>query len=272
MSNLQQRILTGIAGALIIGFGLLYNQYTYLATNFGVALIGLDEFYRLCKLAGYRVNYWLAMSMAVVLNTASYLAMTQEMNPVLFSVGFPLVLLMFLDKLLDKEERDPMMSLGLTFLGLIYVVLPFAMVHGVAIHAGQAELLGIIMLIWGNDIGAYFAGRYLGKRKLFERISPNKTWEGYWGGALVALAASFAWPYLFDDLNATQWIVMGIMVPPVATIGDLVESMIKRSLKVKDSGGFMPGHGGILDRLDSLLFVFPVATALVLIWFTLKWL
>jgi phosphatidate cytidylyltransferase len=265
LSNLQQRLLSGFLGAFLIIFGILYAEWSYLIVNIGISLLALREFYNLCRTAGYKVSYWLGLFLGLALNSTTYIVLEKQVNPLLFSVGFPTVLVIFVDKLFDKDEKDPMMSLGLTFLGIIYVMLPFCLVHGVATYAGRPVLLGIILLVWANDIGAYFAGKHFGKNKLFERISPNKTWEGTTGGALLVLICGLIWNKLFPDLNTGLWLLLGLIIVPVATIGDLVESMIKRSLKLKDSGDFLPGHGGLLDRIDSLLFVFPFATTIILI-------
>lgn len=271
LSNLQQRIITGLIGAAIIGGGLLYAEWSYLIINLGISLIGLSEFYQLCKKAGYKVSLEMGMGLAVALQAATYLVLKEWVNPLLFSVGFPVVLVIFMQKLFDKNERNPMMTLGLTFLGIIYIVLPFCLVHGIAIHAGFRVVFGIVGLVWINDIFAYFAGRSFGRHKLFERVSPNKTWEGFAGGAVATLIVAFWLSFGLTSLNVYQWLVLGAVIAPIGTLGDLVESMIKRSLSIKDSGAIMPGHGGLLDRIDSLVFVFPVATALILIWKSLHW-
>jgi phosphatidate cytidylyltransferase len=270
-SNLQQRIVSGIIGAAVIFSGILFSDWSYMLINIGIALLGLNEFYQLCQKAGHKVSYWLGMGLALALNLATYFVLKEEIHPLTFSVGFPLVLVIFVVTLFDKTEKSPMMTIGLTFLGIVYVVLPFCLAHGIVIHAARSVLMGIILLVWGNDIGAYFAGKHLGKHKLFERISPKKTWEGFIGGALLVFVATFFMHYFIGILTLADWIILGLIISPVATFGDLVESMIKRSLNIKDSGGIMPGHGGMLDRIDSLLFVFPVATTFILLWLSLHW-
>jgi phosphatidate cytidylyltransferase len=142
--------------------------------------------------------------------------------------------------------------------GLLWIV-------GLGLHI---TLLAIIDLNWAvllliivisSDTGAYFAGRFLGKRKLFERVSPKKTWEGVYGGLLTAVAATLAFAhYQFPDLKPWHAVVIAVVVGAAGVTGDLVESMVKRACGVKDSGGIMPGHGGALDRVDSLLLAAPV--------------
>ena len=118
-------------------------------------------------------------------------------------------------------------------------------------------MLGIILLIWASDVAAYLVGSFIGKNKLFERISPGKTWEGSVGALIINIGCAFLVANWFPELALKHWIVISVLVSIFGTIGDLVESMFKRQAGVKDSGKIMPGHGGILDRFDSLLFVSP---------------
>jgi len=132
------------------------------------------------------------------------------------------------------------------------ILLPF--VNGVY---EQSVILTLIILIWVNDSFAFFVGKNLGKRKLFESVSPKKTVEGFFGGVLFSLIAAFILSYFCDFLSLTNLIVISLIASILGTAGDLVESKFKRQANTKDSGTIMPGHGGILDRLDSLLFVAP---------------
>jgi phosphatidate cytidylyltransferase len=118
-------------------------------------------------------------------------------------------------------------------------------------------IIGIFILIWTNDTFAYIVGKSLGKHKLLERISPKKTIEGFIGGLVFTMLASYLLSCFFTFFSASTWIITGIFVGLFGTIGDLIESKFKRSAGVKDSGKIMPGHGGILDRLDSVIFVVP---------------
>ena len=125
---------------------------------------------------------------------------------------------------------------------------------------GKWAVLAIFVAIWINDTGAYCVGCTLGKHRLCERLSPKKSWEGFWGGFAFAIGWGIACYYLFPQvgLNIYQWILFGAISSIFATWGDLFESMLKRNAGVKDSGNIIPGHGGILDRIDSLLLVSPV--------------
>jgi phosphatidate cytidylyltransferase len=126
---------------------------------------------------------------------------------------------------------------------------------GVSYHGGL--LMGCILHIWANDTGAYFVGSRFGKNRLFERISPKKSWEGFFGGLALSIVAAWLNHRLFAELELIEWIAVGVLMSVFGTLGDLVESMLKRSINIKDSGTLFPGHGGILDRFDALLVGIP---------------
>jgi phosphatidate cytidylyltransferase len=119
-------------------------------------------------------------------------------------------------------------------------------------------LLSVFILIWMSDVGGYFAGVNFGKHKLLERISPKKSWEGVAGGFVLCIISSIVLSNFVTKLDLTEWIILGIIICISSVIGDLIESMIKRTANVKDSGTILPGHGGILDRFDSALLVIPI--------------
>ena len=119
-------------------------------------------------------------------------------------------------------------------------------------------------MVWATDIGAYFAGRKFGKNKLYPLVSPKKTWEGSIGGVVITILIAILMSFFFKECTMTQWIVLAIIVVIFGSIGDLVESMLKRSYSIKDSGTLLPGHGGFLDRFDAFIFLIPFATAYLL--------
>lgn len=153
-------------------------------------------------------------------------------------------------------------SLAHSFMGLIYVALPLGMICAInSFNDGKYLLLGMFIMIWMSDTGAFLVGSAIGRHKLFPRISPNKSWEGFIGGLLFSVLSAIVLKYVFPDYYWSMSMValcgMGLIVSIFATWGDLIESMIKRTVGVKDSGNLIPGHGGILDRIDSLLLVSP---------------
>lgn len=170
----------------------------------------------------------------------------------------------FVTELYLKSER-PLHNLAHSFMSQVYIGLPMGIMAAIGYLLNPMIVLAIFILIWVNDTGAYLVGSMMGKHKLFERISPKKTWEGFIGGlmfCLIAGAIFSTWCNDFFGMNTLHsdiwiWLGMGAIVSIFGTWGDLVESMIKRTLHIKDSGNLIPGHGGILDRIDSLLLVLP---------------
>ena len=156
------------------------------------------------------------------------------------------------------------MNIAYTFLGIIYVALPFALICVLSMVLGRYSwqiVLGCLFLLWASDTGAYFAGTNFGKTKLFERVSPKKSWEGSIGGFILAMFIAYILSIYFEDIEGWKWYVIGAIIVIAGTYGDLVESLFKRSIKIKDSGSVIPGHGGFLDRFDGLLLSVPFIIA-----------
>ena len=178
--------------------------------------------------------------------------------------------LIFALAIFSKNEK-PIQDVAYTIAGIIYVGLPFALLNRISwmqegINNGKIFrgcdynfhlILGPILLIWASDTFAYLVGSLIGKRKLYERISPGKTWEGTIGGGVLTLASSYIVAGWFPEIAFVHWLVISALVVVFGTLGDLFESLLKRQVGIKDSGKIMPGHGGILDRFDSLIFVTP---------------
>lgn len=167
------------------------------------------------------------------------------------------------------KQPDPIQDWAYTMLAQMYIALPFSLLNVLAFTATNNGLvmfntllpLSIFVFLWVNDSGAYCIGSLLGRHKLFPRISPGKSWEGSIGGAVFVLAAAYAISYFLDGsmLTMPQWMGLGLVVVVFGTWGDLVESLFKRTLGIKDSGNILPGHGGMLDRFDSSLLAIPAA-------------
>lgn len=193
--------------------------------------------------------------------------------PILVWVG---VMLFRMVLELYARTEDPVKNLAHSMLDQIYIGVPMGiMVLTAAMASTPYILLAIFFLIWINDTGAFLVGSMLGRHRLFERISPKKSWEGFFGGLIFNIIAGIIFStccsgFFGMPANIPAWIGMGIVVTVFSTWGDLVESMIKRRFHIKDSGNLIPGHGGILDRIDSLLFAVP-AVFLYLIMLKLIW-
>ncbi|MGC3978758.1 MAG: phosphatidate cytidylyltransferase [Paludibacteraceae bacterium] len=145
-------------------------------------------------------------------------------------------------------------------LGQVLIALPFAMLNNILYVKDYQPiiLLAVFISIWINDTGAYCTGMLFGKHKLFERVSPKKTWEGFVGGAAFALFSGYIFSRFITELSLLQWFIFSEIVVIFGTLGDLSESLLKRTLGVKDSGNLIPGHGGLLDRFDSMMLAAPV--------------
>ncbi|MBK6363038.1 MAG: phosphatidate cytidylyltransferase [Saprospiraceae bacterium] len=148
---------------------------------------------------------------------------------------------------------------------LFYTILPVSIaMRELNVHREYSMiLLGVLFLIWASDSGAYFAGSWWGKHKLFERISPKKTWEGLIGGGILTLVVSVLTAYLFPEISMYKWMWISLVVWVMGTFGDLMESAIKRQYSIKDSGSILPGHGGFLDRFDSFIYVLPFVLLII---------
>jgi len=228
-----------------------------------VSLIGVNEFYSLFKNSNIKPNIGFGLLLAAItyLTFVSY-ALNDNFTLVLM-LTIPIIALMFINELYRARE-NPFTNIAITLLGVLYVVVPFGYLL-IANFSEPSEWtsqkydigFAFFFMLWANDTGAYIFGTWLGKHKLFERISPKKSWEGFIGGALVAVLVAYLFSLNSDECWC-QWIAMSLVIVIFGTLGDLVESMLKRSLGVKDSGNILPGHGGILDRFDGLLLAAPM--------------
>ena len=165
---------------------------------------------------------------------------------------------------LFRNKPNPFNNIGFTVLGIIYIIVPFLLLSITSFDITSSDisyapnkLLGFFLLIWANDTFAYLVGIAIGRTKLFERISPKKTWEGTIGGIICTQGIAYIISIYFTELTMIQWMIIALIISVFGTLGDLVESMFKRSLGVKDSGNILPGHGGILDRFDAVLLCSP---------------
>jgi phosphatidate cytidylyltransferase len=263
MSNLQQRVLTGILGGIIFIGSIWFNEWSFGVLFLALAILGMLEFYGLVAAKGYSPN----RSLGVLLGSALFLLIFFNQQGLLesrFLLLLPPALLLTLIAELFRKKENPFVNIGLTFLGVLYVAAPFSMLSLVGFMQGTYSgyvILGMVLLIWASDTGAYVSGKALGRHKLFARISPGKTWEGWLGGTLLSLVVAYVLSLYLPELDLVHWLGLAVIISVFGVLGDLSESMLKRSLGVKDSGRLLPGHGGILDRFDSLLMVVPFVVA-----------
>ena len=268
MKNLIKRILSGaIYIALIVTALLLLDNspVMYLLVFALLIVLGIGEMITMAK--DDATQSWLVnvidMLGGVGMFVAFYLHYEGEtlQSRALWLLPVATYLLLRCIVQLYRPRQNALHSLERSFFALGYVALPVSMLNGIMSITAPRLLLGVFMFIWLYDTGAYCVGMLLGRHRLFERISPKKSWEGVIGGIAFAIAGAYTTYYWFDEFfqvpDLTIWLGLSVVVAVFSTFGDLVESLIKRTVGVKDSGNIMPGHGGILDRIDSLLLVAP---------------
>ena len=265
-NNLTQRIITGLLGAAGVIAAVCIGPWTYFLVFFIICLFSLLEFYKLIGLDGMVPVKAFGTFCGVTIFSLSFFIEFQHLSYHYYYLFFPLVSCVYMIKLYKKTERKPFTNIAFTFLGIFYVSVPFALLNITAFNDGSYNfeiVFGLLFILWASDTGAYFAGTFFGKRKLFERISPKKSWEGFFGGAFLALVFAYGLSRFFHTFSSGQWIVIGLIIIIGGTFGDLVESLLKRSIEIKDSGTALPGHGGFLDRFDGLLISMPFIVAFI---------
>ena len=258
--DLVPRFFSAVIGGLIIISSLIWNKWGFFTVFLTISCLTMWEFYRLMRLQSYLPIRFLGVGIGALLFTFTFLIESDYLSHQFYVMLFPLASFVFLIKLYKKSDVHPFINIALFYLGIMYVAVPFALINLLVFHSGAYSyeiLLGLLFLTWANDVGAYFTGILFGKTKLFERISPKKSWEGSIGGAATAVIVAIVIGLYFKGLNEIEWISVAIIVIIAGTYGDLVESHFKRSIQIKDSGNTIPGHGGFLDRFDSLLIAVP---------------
>ncbi|MBS1950459.1 MAG: Phosphatidate cytidylyltransferase [Cytophagales bacterium] len=263
-SNLVPRLLTGILGAAAVIFCVAFSAWTYFAIFFVICLFSLLEFYRLAGLDGLVPQKTFGVFSGLVIFALSFFVEIGMIDNRYYFLIFPLISGVYIIKLYKQFERKPFTNIAITFLGIFYTAVPFALLNVAAFEYKNYNyqiILGCLLILWAADTGAYFAGTFFGKRKLFERISPKKSWEGFVGGAILAMIFAWSISFYFTSLSQWKWLAIGWIIIIGGTYGDLVESLLKRSIEIKDSGDTLPGHGGFLDRFDGLLISAPFIVA-----------
>lgn len=270
---MRTRAITALFFVLIVVASIVLNAYLFAVFFVILSACCLYEFYRIIGDAYGKPNSWLGVSLGVLI-FGLYAGYRLDDVSTDFLLGIvPLAAVVLITPLYQKRQDKPFTGIAYTFLGILYVVLPFMSFFSLGFLVGAYDYrlpLGFMLILWGNDTGAYLVGRFFGKRLLFERISPKKTWEGLIGGILLAWVVSVILAHYFGVLGVWNWIGMALLVSIFGTFGDLVESMLKRSRQVKDSGAILPGHGGLLDRFDGLLLAAPAVFALLKILMSLQ--
>lgn len=259
MNNFLTRALSGFFFVLIIVGSILISPYTFLAAFAVISGWTVFEFHKLTnQQQQVEVIPLIPVIGAVLLFVTSFLHASGIITYPIFSVyGMYIVLVLVIE--LYRKRENPIHNWAYFLLGQLIIALPFALLNFVLYIESYHPLLLIAMFatIWINDTGAYLFGISFGKHRLFERISPKKSWEGFIGGALTALGSGYVFSLFIPEISLLSWLIFSEIVVLFGTYGDLLESLMKRTVHVKDSGDVIPGHGGLLDRFDSMLLVAP---------------
>ena len=264
LKNFIIRTLSGIVMVATLIGATLFSKLTFVLLLLAITLGGEWEFYRLAKKAGTSPQRLVGLLAGFLMIMAAAAALHEILAiTAVLMVAFMILIPMPLIFELYRKSATPMANVGITYAGVIYVALPMALLTFFPMMLGNGEwkpwsVILYIFIIWANDVFAYLFGITLGKHRLFERISPKKSWEGFFGGLLGAMAMGFVAAKVMDA-NVAMWIGLALIAAITGVFGDLVESLLKRSVDVKDSGSFIPGHGGWLDRFDALIFSVPFA-------------
>lgn len=259
--SLKKRVFSAAVFFIVFLLGLV-NQWTFLLVFSLFMLVQLHEFLGFARLRGYQplpsALYLLGLLIFVELFFIAQNAMSYNFLLLVIAGVF----LAFIVELF-RASPTPMENLAFLLLGLFYIAVPFSFLNFLVFEGKLGYVFDIklilvfFVLIWATDIGAYFAGKFFGKHSLFKRISPNKTIEGFIGGTVSNLIVALLIAYFFEFFSFKDALAFWLIIIICGTIGDLIESMFKRQVGIKDSGKIMPGHGGLLDRFDSTLVAVP---------------
>jgi phosphatidate cytidylyltransferase len=261
MNNLAKRAIFGSLFVGILVFSILYGKITFIILFLIIMNLSLFEFNRLIQLNS-SFPYILGNLLFVFANALNVhdipSRLLSEYAGVALFLGF---FATFISILFNKKE-EAVDQLGKKFLSVVYIALPYTLIVMIPFLNNEFEyvnttILGVFILVWVNDTFAFLVGSNFGRNKLLERISPNKTWEGFLGGMIFTIIGSYVLAHYFTKLSFVNWLVFALIVSIFGVLGDLIESMFKRQAGVKDSSNLIPGHGGFLDRMDSVIFAAP---------------
>ena len=261
MKNFIIRLLTGIVYVGTITLSVIYSSYTFLALFMVIIIFCLREFYRLVNIhRELKINLPVHGIGGALLFLTAFLYVSGITDRFIFSLYMLYVIGTFIYELYAQQEK-PIARLAYIVFGQFYIAFPFSVLNLLAFPDSASNItsyqwiwvMALLLFIWANDTGAYLIGVRLGKHRLWERISPKKSWEGFFGGLAFTVIVAVVFAHFYPQIALYHWIALSLGVAVFSTYGDLFESLIKRSVEVKDSGHSLPGHGGFLDRFDSLL-------------------
>jgi phosphatidate cytidylyltransferase len=267
LKKLITRTITGIVLVVVMLTAILASSYSYAILFLIILIACIHEFTNLFKKSEVHPNRYFSYLGSIILFIATFLIAKGIIEIKYFLGLLPFFLIIMAAELYRKKEK-PAENIAVTIFSIIYLAIPLSLINFLVFPEILSPkdytpklLIALFSLIWIYDSGAYLVGVSIGKHRLFERISPKKSWEGAIGGTLIAIAASYLISGFIPEINLIHWVAISILTVVSSTFGDLTESMFKRYFEIKDSGNILPGHGGVLDRFDSLFFAVPVILA-----------
>ena len=285
MNNFLTRLASGVVVATLIIAGILASRISYGLVVLIAAIGGVYEFYTIStpiRHADESQNKKDRRTAVILTFIAIFLSWLLNFRHTLadLAILLPAILFFFFVRELFRKTETPFQNIAWDILPFVYIVVPVMMLNYLYFDKGAMFALGILFLIWFYDSMCYICGSLFGRTKLFERISPKKTVEGLVGGMVFSLIFVFFYDKIFVFLGTKypssnwfsvwtysniQWLIIGFFTLVFATLGDLVESQLKRNIGIKDSGSILPGHGGFLDRLDAILVALPFTVLTVFV-------
>ena len=268
MKNFWIRTLSGAVLAVVVLGAVAWCQWSFGALLALLLVGGMSEFYALAEAQGSRPQRFIGLVAGLLLLALNFAFVSDDIQVLgsareAFGFGLALLLLLLPTMIvceLYRAKSNPVANIGTTLLGVIYVALPLSLMCYIPILGSEtwdpAPMLFYIFIIWANDVFAYLVGMTLGRHRLFERLSPKKSWEGFFGGIVGAVALGLVAARVLDG-SYVAWGGLALVAAATGVLGDLAESMFKRAAGVKDSGSLIPGHGGVLDRFDAMLLSAP---------------
>jgi len=262
------RSITGTALVLAILFAIISGGLYFSAFFLLIAVLGSFEYFRMLK--GSTSNPQIIVGTLFTALTFILLSLAAQ-NYIQYKYLFIIVLMWFFIPIreLYRKQENPIANIATTLFGIIYLGVTLGLIQFMFLPQGTPHpyiwVLAMFVILWTSDTFAYLSGIRFGKHRLFERISPKKSWEGFFGGLAASLVAGYLFSLFFIEFQLWQWLAYALIISVAGVFGDLVQSLFKRSLGIKDTGTILPGHGGILDRFDAVFFAVPAAVAFI--WF-----